>query len=230
MEIIQINENSWRIEDEGVRFFVLEGKEKAVIIDTGMHLENVKELVESITSLPYFLINTHADRDHVHGNKEFDTFYMHPAEYVNYADSIKYRDRLLPVWENDRFDLGGRVLRVIEIPGHTPGSIGLLDENTGVLISGDPIQSHGNIFMFGPYRNMAAFILSAKRLKNYDIKEIWPSHADFPLDASSIDYVIEDAESILEGKIEGVSVDFHGRKILKYTGKYNSFLGNKKED
>ena len=34
MEIIQINENSWRIEDEGVRFFVLEGKEKAVIIDT----------------------------------------------------------------------------------------------------------------------------------------------------------------------------------------------------
>ncbi len=226
MEIIKINENSWRIEDGGVRFFVLEGNDKAVVIDTGMNLENVKEIVESITSLPYFLVNTHADRDHVHGNKEFDSFYMHPAEYVNYADAVKYRDRLLPIWENDRFDLGGRVLRVIEIPGHTPGSIGLLDEASKVFISGDPIQSHGNIFMFGPYRNMVAYIASAKRLKEYDIKEIWPSHADFPISKESIDYIIADAQDILSEKIKGVSIDFHGRTIHKYTGKYNSYLGD----
>lgn len=226
MEIIKINENSWRIEDGGVRFFVLEGNQRAAIIDTGMNLENVKEVVESITSLPYILINTHADRDHVHGNKEFDSFYMHPAEYVNYSDAVKFRDRLNPVWENDRFDLGGRVLRVIEIPGHTPGSIGLLDENTGVLVSGDPIQEHGNIFMFGPYRNMVSYIASAKRLKQYDIKEIWPSHADFPISKESIDHILEDAENILNKKIEGVSMEFHGREIHKYTGKYNSYLGD----
>ncbi|MBP3870546.1 MAG: MBL fold metallo-hydrolase [Faecalicoccus sp.] len=226
MEIIKINDNSWRIEDGGVRFFVLEGKEKAAIIDTGMNLENVKEIVESITSLPYILINTHADRDHVHGNKEFDSFYMHPAEYVNYSDAVKYKDRLNPIWENDCIDLGERILKVIEIPGHTPGSIGLFEEKTGILISGDPIQEHGNIFMFGPYRNMVAYIASAKRLKQYDIKEIWPSHADFPISKESIDHILEDAEDILNKKIEGVSMEFHGREIHKYTGKYNSYLGD----
>lgn len=224
MEIIKINENSWRVEDGGVRFFVLEGKDKAAIIDTGMNLENVKEIVESITSLPYILINTHADRDHVHGNKEFDIIYMHPAEYVNYSDAVKYKDRLNPIWENDQIDLGERVLRVIEIPGHTPGSIGLLDEDSKVLISGDPIQEHGNIFMFGPYRNMVGYIASAKRLKQFDIQEIWPSHADFPISKESIDHILEDAQNILDNKIEGVPMEFHGREIHKYTAKYNDYL------
>ena len=35
-------------------------------------------------------------------------------------------DNFLPVREGDAFDLGGVTLRVVEIPGHTPGSIGLL--------------------------------------------------------------------------------------------------------
>ena len=36
-EIIRINSDSFRIEDGGVRFFLLCGKEKAALIDTGMN-------------------------------------------------------------------------------------------------------------------------------------------------------------------------------------------------
>ena len=61
--IIQMNENTWRIEDGGVRFFLLTGTEKALLIDSGMMIQNAKEIAESLTDLPIELLNTHADQD-----------------------------------------------------------------------------------------------------------------------------------------------------------------------
>ena len=75
-EIIRINENSWRIEDGGVRFFLLTGTEKALLIDSGMMVKNAKDIAESLTDLPISLLNTHADPDHIGSNEQFETFYM----------------------------------------------------------------------------------------------------------------------------------------------------------
>ena len=41
--------------------------------------------------------------------------------------------------DRDRIDLGDRVLTVLHLPGHTPGSIALLEERTGTLYSGDVV-------------------------------------------------------------------------------------------
>ena len=41
--------------------------------------------------------------------------------------------------DGDRIDLGGRVLTVLHLPGHTTGSIALLEERTGTLYSGDVV-------------------------------------------------------------------------------------------
>ena len=38
-------------------------------------------------------------------------------------------------------------------PGHTPGSAAVLDIADRILISGDLVQAHGYIFMFGEHRN-----------------------------------------------------------------------------
>lgn len=43
------------------------------------------------------------------------------------------------VQEGDRIDLGDRQLTVVHLPGHSPGSIGLLDEHAGTLFSGDAL-------------------------------------------------------------------------------------------
>jgi hydroxyacylglutathione hydrolase len=75
-DIIQINNSTWRIEDNGVRFFLLTGTEKALLIDSGRNTPNAKEIAESITKLPIALLNTHADPDHISGNGSFDSFYM----------------------------------------------------------------------------------------------------------------------------------------------------------
>ena len=217
MEIIKINENSWRIEDGGVRFFVLEGNQRAAIIDTGMNLENVKEVVESITSLPYILINPHADRDHVHGNKEFDSFYMHPAEESLYRSSGK-PGKIIPVQEGDVIDLGDRELKIIDLPGHTPGSIAVLDAAARVLISGDPIQRHGRIFMFGPHRNMDMYIESMEQLekRKSEFDEIWPSHADIPVNTDTIKLLHDGAQDILAGKVTGNPEEMFGNSIAAY--------------
>ena len=95
-EIIRINENSWRIEDSGVRFFLLTGEERALLVDSGRNIDNAREIAESLTALPVMLVNTHADGDHVAGNGKFDAFYMHPDEEPNYRRGDR-QGTILPI-------------------------------------------------------------------------------------------------------------------------------------
>ena len=111
-EIIQINDNTWRIEDGGVRLFLLTGSERALLIDSGMKLETARDVASGLTKLPLSLLNTHADRDHIGSNEQFDQFYMHPAEEPVYRRSGK-AGTVIPVNEGDVIDLGGRELRII---------------------------------------------------------------------------------------------------------------------
>ncbi|WP_165968304.1 MBL fold metallo-hydrolase [Saccharopolyspora elongata] len=41
--------------------------------------------------------------------------------------------------ENDSIDLGSRRLTVLELPGHSPGSLGFLDSESGALFTGDAL-------------------------------------------------------------------------------------------
>lgn len=225
METIQINENTWRFEDSGVRFFLLAGAKKALLIDSGMQVRNAKEIAESLVDVPVELLNTHADIDHVGSNEEFDSFYMNPAEASNYYNTQKRTGTIIPVTDGDVIDLGGRELEIITIPGHTPGSIAVLDKNNRVLISGDPIQD-GNIFMFGVQREMHAYLLSLEKLESYRDRfdTIYPSHGSFPVKLELIDALHEGAERILAGEAEGSDAEFHGMKIKRYDVGVAGFL------
>ncbi len=226
-EIIRINENSWRIEDGGVRFFLLTGTEKALLIDSGMMVNNAKEIAEKLTCLPIVLLNTHADRDHTGSNREFEAFYMHPDEEENYRkDGLG--GQILPVHEGDVLDLGDRPLEIIHVPGHTPGSIALLDRNARVLISGDSVQD-GHIFMFGPFRNMENYIKSLEHLKAWDgcYDEVWPSHGSLPVSPDMVGKLIEGAKEVLAGKVPGEKQEFHGMTTTLYDLGYAGFLYDK---
>lgn len=215
--IIQMSPDTWRIEDGGVRFFLLAGMEKALLIDSGMMVHNAREIAKTLTDLPVSLLNTHADRDHIGSNEEFDCFYMHPAEEPIFRRSGK-PGTILPVREGDVVDLGRRALQIIELPGHTPGSIAVLDKASRVLISGDPIQQHGRIFMFGAHRNMNAYIQSLERLEQRtdEFDAIWPSHADLPVPPETIRMLRGGALSILAGRVPGKQEEMHGQRITAY--------------
>ena len=216
-EVIRMNGNTWRIEDSGVRFFLLTGTEKALLIDSGMTVKNAREIAAGLTDLPISLLNTHADRDHTGSNGQFVTFYMHPDEEALYAESGG-SGTIIPVREGDVIDLGRRELRIIELPGHTPGSIAVLDAGSRILISGDPIQRHGRIFMFGPHRDMDAYIRSLERLeeRKSEFDEIWPSHAEIPVSTDTIKLLHDGAKDILAGKVTGQTEELFGHRILAF--------------
>lgn len=46
-ETIKINDNTWRFEDDSVRFFLLCGNEKVALVDTGMNTPNAREMAEN---------------------------------------------------------------------------------------------------------------------------------------------------------------------------------------
>lgn len=217
-EIIQINENTWRIEDNHhVRFFLLTGTEEALLIDSGMEVGNAKEIAEGLTKLPIKLLNTHADRDHICSNKEFETFYMHPAEASNFYNTQRQTGDFIPIEDGDRLDLGDRPLEIISLPGHTPGSIAVLDVNARVLISGDPIQD-GTIFMFGVQREIHAYLKSLRKMDKYRSRfdMIYPSHGSFPVKPELIDGLYEAAQKMLEGGYGYTETEIHGTKVRKY--------------
>lgn len=224
MDIIRIDDNTWRIEDGMVRFFLLTGTEKALLIDTGMTAPDAKKIAESLTDLPLELLNTHTDPDHTAGNGAFEAAYMHPAE-EDYYRAKGGSCRVIPVVENDCIDLGGRKLTVLENPGHTPGSICLLDEEKRVLFSGDSIQD-GRIFLFNEGRNLPQYIESLKRLsgmkERFDL--VYPSHGSLPVKPELMDQLIEGAEKILAGEAEGVRIEMFGRPVKLVEFPYAAFL------
>lgn len=65
--------------------------------------------------------------------------------------------------DGDRIDLGGRSLTVVHTPGHSPDSICLLDERSGLLFAGDALAT-GPIYAHFPDSDVAAFTVSARRL------------------------------------------------------------------
>ena len=217
MEIIKMSEDTWRIEDNDVRFFLLAGKKKALLIDSGMLVNNAKEIAQQLVSLPIELLNTHADRDHVGSNAEFETFYMHAAEASNYYNTQKKTGKFITIENGDIIDLGDRKLEIIAIPGHTPGSVALLDINNRVLYSGDTVQD-GTIFMFGVQREFHAYIQSLEKLETMKDRfdTIYPSHGTIPVKPDLISQLHASALSILEGDIEATDVEFHGMAVKQY--------------
>lgn len=229
-EVIQIDNDTWRIEDENrVRFFLLKGTQKALLIDAGMQVTNAREIAEKLTSLPIELIITHADPDHIRSHGEFEWFYMHPSEASNFYNSQKQSGTFVPVEDGQMLDLGERPLRIIALPGHTPGSIAILDYSRRVLISGDPIQD-GTIFMFGVQREIHAYLTSLKKLDAYrdEFDTIYPSHGTLPVSPEQIDRLYEVVNDILAGKFVPEEIELWGTKVCRYETEVAAFLMDKR--
>jgi len=236
-EIVKVNENTWRIEDAIVRFFFLTGSKKAMFIDsgdTGLDLKAVAaQIAESepemrIAELPLMILNTHADPDHVAGNGAFSEFYMHPADEP-LARMNGVTGRLAAIENAQIIDLGDRPLRVIHIPGHTAGSVALLDISHRALFSGDTVQS-GDIYMFGPRRNLDDLAKSLDKLdrisNGFDI--IYPSHGAPEVKPDLILKLLEGANQILERKVQGTEMELHGSPITWYRFPCGGFYCDRK--
>ena len=152
--------------EEVISYLIL-GNQSAVLFDTGMGIGNIRAEVEQITDLPVIVVNSHGHYDHVGDNHRYDRVWAYDdegeiariergqtreecAEYLMPGSYLELPARFEPATYEihpsrvtrrlrhlEAIDLGGRTLTVHHTPGHSPGSICLLDSQDALLFTGD---------------------------------------------------------------------------------------------
>jgi len=102
------------------------------------------------------------------------------------------------------FELGGRRVAILHTPGHTAGSISLLDEKNHWLFSGDTTCHDGALLHFPESTDVATFRDSIQGLKTLadagKITKLFPSHQETPLGIDILDTYLETCDILLGGK------------------------------
>ena len=130
---------------------------QCIIIDPGCYFDAEKESLKAFITQnelkPTLLLNTHCHLDHVFGNKMIAETYqltlqIHEKEKIvlSYAPTAglmynlpfdSYEGEFILLKEGDKIQLGNSELAVIEVPGHSPGSICFYCADQHFLIGGD---------------------------------------------------------------------------------------------
>ncbi|MBN1935767.1 MAG: MBL fold metallo-hydrolase [Anaerolineae bacterium] len=193
----------WYIEDSrGGVMYLIAGQERALLIDTGWGEGDLPGLVATLTPLPLWVVNTHGHRDHTSGNEQFAQVYIHTNDIPLAQDS---GTRLVAVYDGYHFDLGGRDVQVIGVPGHSPGSICLLDRQARILFSGDsprpgPVWLHLDTSL-----TVREFANSLSRLRAFaaEFDVIAPSHGKPAPAGTLLDDLIACTRKTLSGELAG---------------------------
>ena len=61
--------------------YLIVGKQKALLFDTGMGISDIHKVVAELTKLPIIVLNSHTHDDHVGGNWQFDTIYSMDTDF-----------------------------------------------------------------------------------------------------------------------------------------------------
>lgn len=216
-------------EDKFVQCFLIEGSKAAVLLDScASGGDDFKEAILSLTNKPIKLVLTHSDQDHTGGQEYFGPPAMHPTEYARYFSKGNEDKTVAPLWEGQVIDLGDVSLEVVLIPGHTPGSISLLDRANRRLFVGDTI-SDTQIYMFGDGRDLRAFIESQHKLIAMTelIDTVYSAHGSPVLSTEWFTKTLAAAEKLLAGEIEPKEPP-HGLpcKLYSYGGVNLLYGGN----
>lgn len=164
---VELCKGVYHIEEcDGVRITLIVGAESALLIDTGYGKLDLNEIVRSFTDKPFKVVVTHVHPDHAGGCNQFDAVYMNEADaslIQKYCADTPFE--YIPLKEGDVFDLGGKTLEAVALPGHTAGCIGLLLREEHILFAGDALNGWLWLFMdeclsLAEYRKMLDKALS----------------------------------------------------------------------
>ncbi len=233
--IEQIDADTYAISEykhwEETHCYLLCGTDKAILIDTGLGVANIREVVDSLTVLPVMAVATHAHWDHIGGHRYFESIAVHEAEKdwisgwfpipLSVVKSNLMRETCdfpsgfsiddyeifqgVPqriLYDGDHLDLGNRQLLVIHTPGHSPGHCCFYEPERKYLYSGDLIYQ-GCLDAFYPSTDPQKFWQSVKKVQKLDITRIMPGHHQLNIPVALIDRIEKGFSKLAtSGKLE----------------------------
>lgn len=233
------------------QMYLATGAECAMLVDTGMGVGDLAGFVRRLTDLPVMVINTHGHPDHAGGNPGFKEAWLHPAdvailqkmctdeyrlndlkafhgesnpEFLRLAQNlVRVRPyRLQPLAAGQVIDLGESVYEVLPLPGHTPGSVCLLNSREKILFSGDSIIATDAWLYLSHALPLRRYSEALKRVRQRqdEFELILPGHAPTPIGKEYLNDLIACTEEILNNPRLGEPVKtFVGEGFLWKHGK-----------
>ena len=175
--------------------------EDPVVVDTGtgMFADTTLEEMSKIVPLRKVgrIVLTHCHYDHLGGAARIQKatggrVYLHEAEAVPIksgdtslviSDMFGAKVRQLdiePLKTGQKLKLGGTELEVVHSPGHSPGSVVLLDRKNASAIVGDTVFCDGGVGRWDlPGGDLAELMTSLKRLQTMELKNMYPGHGPY---------------------------------------------------
>jgi len=204
----------WVIETvDMTTMYIVEGEKRAMLIDTGTDCTDLDKVVRRITKKPLDVVITHYHPDHAGNVKYFDDIYYHAADTVIDLTEFgmePYTGNVHFVNEGDVFDLGGTKLEVVFTPGHTPGSICLIDRATKNCYSGDAFGSGGVWLQVAPQLPVETYVSSCNKMINLmeegAVERIYCGHYPYSHQVYNIDYV-KSMEKLGESLMDGSGLE-----------------------
>jgi glyoxylase-like metal-dependent hydrolase (beta-lactamase superfamily II) len=181
------------------------GRDQDLLIDSGMGVVSLREQVAIVAERSLLAVASHTHFDHIGGHHEFPARAVHRAEagllrhpdrpatlsdpYVSDAiftalppgdyDSSRYEVTPAPATrvleDGDLIDLGDRHFEIIHVPGHSPGSIALWENASGILFSGDAVYD-GPLIDDAYHSDINAYIASMERLLTLPVEIVHGGH------------------------------------------------------
>ncbi len=176
--------------------YLLLGQHRALLFDAGSGTRDIRGVVARLTRLPVTVMPSHLHYDHTGGIAPFTSVAMIdlPAtradvrrdrltprryEFLGMIDGLPPPTFTVTEWlkPGATLDLGGRLLEVIHVPGHTPSSAALYDATAHQLFAGDFIYPT-TLYAFLPGASLAQYRSTTRRLLEKLPAEarIWTAH------------------------------------------------------
>lgn len=162
--------------------YLIEGKDSALLFDTGPGLRDIALVVASLTKKPLIVVPSHLHFDHVGNLHKFSSIAMADLPLLRALDQngviqensdLFLGDRENLKWPHfsvsrwlaigSKIDLGGRTLEVLHTPGHSPDSVTLYLKPDNILLVADFIYP-GALYAQVPGSNLADYLSSADAL------------------------------------------------------------------
>ncbi len=237
--------------------YLVEGKERALLIDGLVGVGSLRAFVRELTDLPVQMAVTHGHIDHVGAAWEYGEVFIQPDDLpmlyskqtmaaegrLRFASAPGYFPRpkrteltlsdvvpagpvrTYPIYEGDIFDLGGVRLEVIEVPGHTFGTVVFLNRDERVVFSGDACNVN-TLLNLEASASIEEYLESLKHFRTYQdaFDVVYGGHGEQSFPNTIIDDGIALCGKILAGEDDAIDTVSFGGKALLAAKRGDNFL------